>query len=81
MEGDGVELGEDGHAENAGIDAVGDRNIDKAILASNRYCRFGALAGERVKARAPAPAQDHTQDVIHGRQGRHGNLQAKRNGL
>src|SRR5262249_18951311 len=49
------------------VDAVGDRNIDEAVLAPDRHRRLGAEHGERIKASAAAAAENKAQDIMrHG---------------
>ena len=59
----GVELGEQVDAPQAGVDAVGDGDIDQAILAGQRHRRLGALLGQREQARALPAAHDHREHV------------------
>ena len=63
MQGGGVELGEQVNAPQTGVDAVGDGDIDQAILAGQRHSRFGALLGQREQARALAATHDHREHV------------------
>src|SRR5579884_3694551 len=63
MQGSGVELRQQINAAQAGIDAVGDRDVHKAIFAGERHSGFGAFLGEREKPLALPPAHDDGQDV------------------
>ncbi len=50
----GVELGQQINASQAGIDAIGDGNVDQAVFAGERHGGFGAFLGEGKQARCPA---------------------------
>jgi len=69
-----VELSEQVDPLQPRVDAVGDRDVHQAILASQRHRRFGALLGQREQARALPTAHNDGQHVIgtDGREfGRH----------
>src|SRR5512135_1873768 len=52
VEGDRIELGEHGDAVNAGVDAVGNGDIDQAVLTGHGHSWLGALLGKRIEAAA-----------------------------
>ncbi len=66
VQGDRVELGQDGDAGDAGVDAVADGDVDQAVLAGDGHGGLGPLVGQRVQARAAPAAQDQSQDVLLG---------------
>ena len=43
-------LGQNPHRVNVGIDTVGQREIDDAVLAAKRHSRLGQLLGQRIQA-------------------------------
>jgi hypothetical protein len=47
VEGEGLVLGEDVDAAEVGVDAVGEGDVDDAVLAAKGDGGFGAIAGER----------------------------------
>ena len=53
------------HAAQAAVDAVGERDVDQPVLAGERDGGLGAVARERVQARAGAAAQDDGDRVVH----------------
>ncbi len=61
----GVELREDVDAVQAAIDAVGDGDVDEAVLARHRHGRLGADLGEGIEPRALSAAEDQSDDVSH----------------
>src|SRR5262245_1829481 len=66
MEADAEVLGEDVDALDAAVDAVGNGDIDEAILAGDGYGRFASLHGQWIKA-GSAPAAEYQADhVLHG---------------
>src|SRR5271156_71512 len=58
-------LGEDKDAAQAGVDAVGERNIDDAVDAAEGYGWFGAVAGERIEALAGASSEQDSERIFH----------------
>ena len=54
----GIELRQQINAAQAGVDAVGDGDVDEAVFARERHGRFGAVLGERKQARALPAAHD-----------------------
>jgi hypothetical protein len=52
-------LCEDADGFNAGVHAVGQREIDDAILASKRYCGLSQILGKNTKTAATAACQQH----------------------
>ena len=52
-------LSEHAHRLDAGIDTVGQGEVDDAVLTAVGYCRFGNLAGQRVQTAALAASQQH----------------------
>jgi hypothetical protein len=62
MKRSGIELGKQINAPEAGVDAVGDRDIDEAIFAGKWDGGFGAFFGQRKEARALAAAHDYRKD-------------------
>ena len=67
MKGRGVELREDVHALEPGVDAVGDGDVHEPVFAGERHGGFGAVFGEWIQARARAAAHDDAHDVAGGR--------------
>src|ERR1035438_9865805 len=63
VQGGGVEHGQQVNTSQAGVDAVGDGDIDQTILAGQRYGRFGALLCQREQACALPAAQDDRKHV------------------
>ena len=66
MQRGGIELSQQIDPLQAGIDAVGNGNIDKPIFAGQRNGWFGAIFGERKKSRARAAAHNDGKDTIKG---------------
>ena len=64
---DRVELGQDGDAVDAGVDAVAQGDVNQAVLAGNRHGGLGALLGERKQAFADPPAENDAQDLVNVR--------------
>ena len=59
-----IELGQQIHPPQPGIDAIRNRNIHQSILARQRYRRLGSLVRQGVKPRARAAPHDDTQNVL-----------------
>jgi hypothetical protein len=66
MEADGVELCEHVDAADIAVDAVGDGDINEAILATEGDSGFGAVFGKREEACAFTSAEDQADSVAHG---------------
>ena len=64
MQRGGIKLREQINALEAGIDAIGNRNINQPILARKRHSRLGPLASERKQPRAAPSAHYHRKDAI-----------------
>jgi len=64
MERGGIELGQEKDAFEAGVQAIGDRDIHNAILAGQRDGRFGAIFGQREETGAGAATEDDRQDAV-----------------
>src|SRR5260221_13990855 len=60
-------LREDIDATQAGVDAVGKRDVDDAVDAAESHCRLGAVAGERIEALACAPGEQDSERIFHRR--------------
>ena len=60
-------LGEDVDLAQAGVDAVGECDVDDAVVAAKGYRRFGAIAGERKEPFARATRQQYSECVSHVR--------------
>ncbi len=69
MQGDGVVLRQQMHAEDSGIDAVADGDIDQAILARDGHGGLGTHFRERVQTGAAPSAEDDRQNVVDGLHG------------
>ena len=54
----------DADAADAGVDAVGQREVDDAELAAERHRRLGAPVGELLQPAAAAPGQDQPVGVL-----------------
>jgi hypothetical protein len=52
-------LGEDHHVEDAGVDAVGEGEVNDAILPGEWHGGLGAFGSQHAQARAFSPGQDH----------------------
>ena len=65
VEAHGVELRKHVNALHAAVDAIGERHVDDAVLARQRDCRFGAVAGQRKEPRAAASAENQSQYTLH----------------
>jgi hypothetical protein len=59
------ELGQHEHPLDVGVDAVGDRDVDDAVLAREAHRRLGPLQRQREQPGSPAPAEDDCGDVLH----------------
>ena len=55
----GLVLGEHTHRLDAGVDTVGQGEVDDAVFAAVGNCRFGNLAGQRVQTAALAASEQH----------------------
>ena len=59
----GVELRQQIDAAQAGVDAVGDRDVHEAVFAGERHRRLGAFLREREQPLALSAAHDDGEDV------------------
>ena len=64
-EAQGFVLGESENATQAGVDAIGKRDIDDAIERAEGDGGFGAIAGERPEAFALAPGEKNSNGIAH----------------
>ena len=58
----GIELRQNVNAPEAGVDAVGDRDVHEAVFSGERHGGFGAVFGQRKQARALAAAHDDAEN-------------------
>ena len=58
-------LRQDKDAAQAGVDAVGKRDVDDAVDAAEGHGRFGAVAGERIEAFACASGEQDSERIFH----------------
>ena len=65
VEREGLVLGEDVNAAQAGVDAVGERDVDDAVVAAEGNGRLGAVTREREETFAGAAGQQHSECVFH----------------
>jgi hypothetical protein len=56
-----VKLRQHRDAENVGVDAVANGNIDQAVLACDRHCWFGTFGSEGVEALALSSAENDAE--------------------
>lgn len=59
-------LGEDGEFAEVAVGAVGEDEVDDAVVAAEDDCWFGALFGEDGESVALAACEDHGEDFVHG---------------
>ncbi len=59
-----VELGQHVHPFHAGVDGVGDRDVDQAVLAGDRHRRFAAHHGQGRQPLAAPAAEDQHRHVV-----------------
>jgi len=59
----GIELGQEINALETGVDAIGNRDVDKAIFAAERDGGFTAVAREWKESRALSAAHNDGEDV------------------
>ena len=63
-----IELCQNEDLVHIGVQAVADRNVDDAILSSQRNGGFAPLFSQRIEPRAPAAAHDYSEDIcLHHR--------------
>ena len=67
VEGGGVELGEAVDLDDVGVYAVGDGDVDQAVVGAQGHRRLGALLCQRVQPRPGAAAQDDAQHGLRKR--------------
>ena len=60
-------LGKDEHPAQAGIDAVGERDVDDAVVSAEGHGWFGAVAGKRKEPFSGSARKQNTQCVFHVR--------------
>jgi len=58
-------LGENEDAAQAGVDAVGKRDVDDAVDAAEDHGGFGAIASERVEALTGASSEQDSERIFH----------------
>ena len=58
-------LGEDVNVAQVGVDAVGERDVDDAVVAAESDRRLGAVAGQGIQALPCSSGQQHSQRVFH----------------
>ena len=61
----GLVLRQDEHPADVRVDAVGQGEVDDPVDPAERDGGLGAVAGQRLQARPPAPGQDDGQHVAH----------------
>ena len=57
----GIELGQQVHPLDAGIYAIGNRDVDQPIFARQRHCRLGPFTREGEKPRALSATKNYPQ--------------------
>src|SRR6185295_7090461 len=60
----GVVLSQYEDAMNIGVDAVGNRNVDQAILSAKRNRGLGTLSGQRMEPLSGAASQNNRQNFV-----------------
>jgi hypothetical protein len=65
VEGQGLVLGEDVDLAQAGVDAVGEGDVDDAVVAAERDCRLGAIAGQWKEAFSGSSRKQNSKCVSH----------------
>ena len=60
-------LGEDEDPAQAGVDAVGERDVDDAVVSAKGHGRFGAIAGQRKEPFAGSARKQYSERVFHVR--------------
>ena len=63
----GIELREHIHPPQAGVDAVGNRDVHDPVFPGQRHGGLRALLGERKKTRASSPAHDDGERLVGDR--------------
>ena len=58
-------LREDVDMSEIGVDAVGEGDVDDAVLASEGDCRLGAIAGQREEAFTGTTGEQDTKRISH----------------
>ena len=58
-------LGQDEDSAQAGVDAVGEGDVDDAVVAAKRHRRFGAIAGEREEPFSGSARKQDPKSVFH----------------
>src|SRR4029453_18965400 len=62
---DGEKLRQHVHLVEAAVDAVGERDVDQAVLAGEGHGRLAAVFCEGIEPRAATAAEDEGDDVLH----------------
>ena len=57
-------LGEDAHGVDAGVGAVGQGEVNDAVLAAEGYGGLGHIAGQHIQAAALPPCQEHCDTLF-----------------
>ncbi len=65
VEGERLVLGEDVDVTQVGVDAVGEGDVDDAVLAGKGNGRLGAIAGQREKPFAGTTGEQNTKRISH----------------
>jgi hypothetical protein len=65
VQADAEKLRDDVDALQSTVDAVGERNVDEAILTGNGHGRFAAVLGQWIQGGAASAAQNEADDVVH----------------
>ena len=65
VEREGLVLGEDVDVAKLGVDAVGEGEVDNAVLAGEGYGGLGAVAGKGEKTLASSTGEENTKRISH----------------
>ncbi len=65
VEGERLVLGEDVDVAKIGVNAVGEGDVDDAVLAGKRYGRLGAIAGEGEESLAGTTGKQDAKRISH----------------
>ena len=66
IQGVGLVLGQDADAAQAGVDEVGEDEVDEPIGAPERHCWLGSVSGQRHQSLALPAREDHRKDARIG---------------
>jgi hypothetical protein len=58
-------LGEDVDMAQVGVDAVGERDVDDAVVPAKRDCGLGTIAGERKESFSGSSGKQNSKCVSH----------------